>query len=156
MEILSHINKRVKHRPEIPLPMLDLWNIYTQSTSSTIVRNFCIVYIEMAFERLPTEVFSFPLLITNFLRSCFNISAKVNRISLPSCNRRKETLRLTSWPIYQMFQLSIKGSSWDLWQRFVMSLLEWSHFNKLWSTACICLFAWVFVHSIALAPFFPF
>ncbi|KAG8089149.1 hypothetical protein GUJ93_ZPchr0011g27896 [Zizania palustris] len=52
MEILSHINKRVKHRPEISLPMLDLWRIYTESTSSTIVRNFCIVYIEMAFERL--------------------------------------------------------------------------------------------------------
>ncbi|OEL19793.1 Proteasome-associated protein ECM29-like protein [Dichanthelium oligosanthes] len=55
MEILSHINKRVKHRPEISLPMMDLWNIYTESASSTIVRNFCIVYIEMAFERLPTE-----------------------------------------------------------------------------------------------------
>ncbi|CAN6357538.1 unnamed protein product [Urochloa humidicola] len=55
MEILSHINKRVKHRPEISLPTLDLWTIYTESTSSAIVRNFCIVYIEMAFERLPTE-----------------------------------------------------------------------------------------------------
>uniref|UniRef100_A0A0D9XNV0 Uncharacterized protein n=1 Tax=Leersia perrieri TaxID=77586 RepID=A0A0D9XNV0_9ORYZ len=55
MEILSHINKRVKHRPEISLPMLDLWRIYTESTSSTIVRNFCIVYIEMAFERLLRE-----------------------------------------------------------------------------------------------------
>ncbi|KAM0901521.1 hypothetical protein ACQ4PT_019926 [Festuca glaucescens] len=55
MEILSHINKRVKHRPEIPLPMLDLWKIYTESASSSIVRNFCIVYIEMAFERLPSE-----------------------------------------------------------------------------------------------------
>ncbi|PAN41168.1 hypothetical protein PAHAL_8G022100 [Panicum hallii] len=55
MEILSHINKRVKHRPEISLPMLDLWKIYTESASSTIVRNFCVVYIEMAFERLPTE-----------------------------------------------------------------------------------------------------
>uniref|UniRef100_A0ACD5YHL8 Uncharacterized protein n=1 Tax=Avena sativa TaxID=4498 RepID=A0ACD5YHL8_AVESA len=55
MEILSHINKRVKHRPEISLPMLDLWKIYTESASSSIVRNFCIVYIEMAFERLPSE-----------------------------------------------------------------------------------------------------
>ncbi|CAD6254932.1 unnamed protein product [Miscanthus lutarioriparius] len=55
MEILSHINKRVKHRPEISLPMLELWKIYTESTSATMVRNFCIVYIEMAFERLPTE-----------------------------------------------------------------------------------------------------
>uniref|UniRef100_A0A0D9XWN7 Proteasome component Ecm29 N-terminal domain-containing protein n=1 Tax=Leersia perrieri TaxID=77586 RepID=A0A0D9XWN7_9ORYZ len=55
MEILSHINKRVKQRPEISLPMLDLWRIYTESTSSTIVRNFCVVYIEMAFERLLRE-----------------------------------------------------------------------------------------------------
>ncbi|XP_044946463.1 proteasome adapter and scaffold protein ECM29 isoform X3 [Hordeum vulgare subsp. vulgare] len=55
MEILSHINKRVKHRPEISLPMLDLWKIYTESASTSIVRNFCIVYIEMAFERLPSE-----------------------------------------------------------------------------------------------------
>lgn len=55
MEILSHINKRVKHRPEISLPMLELWKIYTEPTSSTMVRNFCILYIEMAFERLPTE-----------------------------------------------------------------------------------------------------
>ncbi|PAN15915.1 hypothetical protein PAHAL_3G020000 [Panicum hallii] len=55
MEILSHINKRVKHRPEISLPMLDLWKIYTESASLAIVRNFCVVYIEMAFERLPTE-----------------------------------------------------------------------------------------------------
>ncbi|KAK3136068.1 hypothetical protein QOZ80_5BG0427580 [Eleusine coracana subsp. coracana] len=55
MEILSHINKRVKHRPDILLPMLDLWKIYTESVSSAMVRNFCVVYIEMAFERLPTE-----------------------------------------------------------------------------------------------------
>jgi proteasome component ECM29 len=67
MEILSHINKRVKHRPEISLPMLELWKIYTESTSATMVRNFCIVYIEMAFERLPTEVLSFPLLVSSFL-----------------------------------------------------------------------------------------
>ncbi|TVT99496.1 hypothetical protein EJB05_55165 [Eragrostis curvula] len=55
MDILSHINKRVKHRPDIQLPMLDLWKIYTESVSSAMVRNFCVVYIEMAFERLPTE-----------------------------------------------------------------------------------------------------
>jgi hypothetical protein len=62
MEILSHINKRVKHRPDILLPMLDLLKIYTESVSSTMVRNFCVLYIEMAFERLPTEVFSRVLL----------------------------------------------------------------------------------------------
>ncbi len=67
MEILSHINKRVKHRPEISLPMLDLWRIYTESTSSTIVRNFCIVYIEMAFERLLSEVSYSASFVSHFL-----------------------------------------------------------------------------------------
>lgn len=94
MEILSHINKRVKHRPEISLPMLDLWRIYAESSSSTIVRNFCIVYIEMAFERLPSEVSSFALLISHFLYSCFDLFCKVNNTNLTFCNRRREPLLL--------------------------------------------------------------
>ncbi|KAJ3681025.1 hypothetical protein LUZ60_015514 [Juncus effusus] len=55
MEMLTHVNKRVKHRPEIGLPMLDLWKLYCEANISPMVRNFCIVYIEMAFERLPNE-----------------------------------------------------------------------------------------------------
>ncbi|XP_073008804.1 uncharacterized protein [Typha latifolia] len=55
MEILTHINKRVKHRPEIGLPLLELWNIYNKADASSMVRNFCVVYIEMSFERLPKE-----------------------------------------------------------------------------------------------------
>uniref|UniRef100_A0A8R7QEE1 Proteasome component Ecm29 N-terminal domain-containing protein n=1 Tax=Triticum urartu TaxID=4572 RepID=A0A8R7QEE1_TRIUA len=51
MEILIHINKRVKHSPEIYMPRLDLWKFYTESASTSIGRKFCIVYIEMAFER---------------------------------------------------------------------------------------------------------
>uniref|UniRef100_A0A8R7PU37 Proteasome component Ecm29 N-terminal domain-containing protein n=1 Tax=Triticum urartu TaxID=4572 RepID=A0A8R7PU37_TRIUA len=50
MEVISHISKRVKHSPEIYMPRLDLWKIYTESVSTSIGRNFCIVYIEMAFE----------------------------------------------------------------------------------------------------------
>lgn len=59
MEILTHINKRVKHRLEIRLPFLELWKIYNEASSSPMVRNFCIVYIEMSFDRLPNEVSSF-------------------------------------------------------------------------------------------------
>ncbi|OAY68778.1 Proteasome-associated protein ECM [Ananas comosus] len=55
MEILTHINKRVKHRLEIRLPFLELWKIYNEASSSPMVRNFCIVYIEMSFDRLPNE-----------------------------------------------------------------------------------------------------
>lgn len=52
LEILSHVNKRVKHQADIGLPLLDLWKLYTDSNATPMVRNFCIVYIEMAFERV--------------------------------------------------------------------------------------------------------
>ncbi|KAG1338330.1 hypothetical protein COCNU_04G006360 [Cocos nucifera] len=55
LEILSHVNKRVKHHPEIRLPMLELWKIYNDADASSMVKNFCIVYIEMSFERLSSE-----------------------------------------------------------------------------------------------------
>uniref|UniRef100_A0A7C8YNH1 Proteasome component Ecm29 N-terminal domain-containing protein n=1 Tax=Opuntia streptacantha TaxID=393608 RepID=A0A7C8YNH1_OPUST len=55
LEILSHVNKRVKHEPGIGLPLSALWDLYTEATASTMVQNFCIIYIEMAFERLQIE-----------------------------------------------------------------------------------------------------
>ncbi|XP_057515552.1 uncharacterized protein LOC130797079 [Amaranthus tricolor] len=55
LEILSHINKRVKHEPGIGLPLLELWSMYTEAASQ-MVRNFCIIYIEMAFEHSRIEV----------------------------------------------------------------------------------------------------
>lgn len=56
LEILSHVNKRVKHQVEIRLPLLDLWKMFTDISTLPMVKNFCIVYIEMAFDRLLTEV----------------------------------------------------------------------------------------------------
>ncbi|XP_024030403.1 proteasome-associated protein ECM29 homolog [Morus notabilis] len=55
LEILSHVNKRVKHQLQIGLPLSELWNIYSDANTAPMVRNFCIVYIEMAFDRAPTE-----------------------------------------------------------------------------------------------------
>lgn len=50
MEILSHINKRVKGHDTISLPLVDLVNLYAD-TIHTMVRNFAIVYVEMAYNR---------------------------------------------------------------------------------------------------------
>ncbi|KMZ74828.1 hypothetical protein ZOSMA_121G00010 [Zostera marina] len=55
MEILTHVNKRVKHQLDIGLPLLELWKMYREVSTSPMIRNFCIVYIEMAFQRLPLE-----------------------------------------------------------------------------------------------------
>lgn len=50
------MNKRVKHRPEIGLPFSEIRRVYSDPNATSMVRNFCVVYIEMAFERLPKEV----------------------------------------------------------------------------------------------------
>lgn len=50
------MNKRVKHQSEIGLPLSDLWKLYVESSSAPIVRNFCVMYIEMAVDRVQKEV----------------------------------------------------------------------------------------------------
>ncbi len=56
MEILTHINKRVKDQVSIKLPLIDLLKLYQSPDAVPMVRNFAIVYIEMAFERSTVEV----------------------------------------------------------------------------------------------------
>nr|XP_010313220.1 proteasome adapter and scaffold protein ECM29 isoform X1 [Solanum lycopersicum] len=55
LEILSHVNKRVKHQNDIGLPLSDLWQLYMESSASSMVRNFCIMYVEMAVDRTIKE-----------------------------------------------------------------------------------------------------
>ncbi|KAF5195325.1 Proteasome-associated ecm29, partial [Thalictrum thalictroides] len=55
MEILTHVNKRVKHQLDIGLPLSELWKMYIEVNVAPMVKNFCIVYIEMALERLSVE-----------------------------------------------------------------------------------------------------
>ncbi|KAJ9146595.1 hypothetical protein P3X46_028837 [Hevea brasiliensis] len=70
LEILSHVNKRVKHQSEIGLPLLELWKLYTDSNATPMVKNFCIVYIEMAFERtdIKEKENMAPMLLSNICK----------------------------------------------------------------------------------------
>ncbi|GKU93489.1 hypothetical protein SLEP1_g7081 [Rubroshorea leprosula] len=67
LEILSHVNKRVKHQPEIGLPLMDLWKMYSELNASPMVKNFSIIYIEMAFEwiNLKEKENMAPMLLAN-------------------------------------------------------------------------------------------
>jgi proteasome component ECM29 len=56
LEILSHVNKRVKLQSDIGLPLTELWKLYSESGAAPMIRNFCIVYIEMAFQRVNAQV----------------------------------------------------------------------------------------------------
>lgn len=54
MEVLTHLNKRLKSRPLVQLPVEALITQY-QTTSSSFLHNFSIIYITMGFPRLPSE-----------------------------------------------------------------------------------------------------
>lgn len=57
MEMLSHINKRVKAAPSIRLPFNSLLDLYCspEAKAAPLVFNFSMVYSEMAFHRLTPD-----------------------------------------------------------------------------------------------------
>lgn len=57
MEVLTHINKRVRERADIALPFLPLLELLANSASNSLGANFIMVYLKMAFPRLqPSQV----------------------------------------------------------------------------------------------------
>jgi proteasome component ECM29 len=53
MELLVHINKRIKNNPRIQLPVEALLLQYQDPAATSFVINFTIIYIKMGFPRLP-------------------------------------------------------------------------------------------------------
>lgn len=49
--MLSHVNKRVRGHDQIKLPLNALLDLYLTDASTPLVKNFAIVYVEMAMER---------------------------------------------------------------------------------------------------------
>ncbi|KAL4235658.1 hypothetical protein ACF0H5_004053 [Mactra antiquata] len=52
MELLVHINKRLKSRTMVKLPVDDLIELFKDPTASSMVTNFTVIYIKMGFPRL--------------------------------------------------------------------------------------------------------
>ncbi|CAH1134863.1 unnamed protein product [Ceutorhynchus assimilis] len=55
MELLIHVNKRIKTRPLVQLPVEALLNQYQGPDATSFVINFTIIYIRSGFPRLPIE-----------------------------------------------------------------------------------------------------
>lgn len=53
LEILSHVNKRIKALPALQLPLHELVATYRAPDSGPMARNFALVYIETAAGRAP-------------------------------------------------------------------------------------------------------
>lgn len=54
MEILTHVNKRLKSRPEVKLDLVPILKHYQDSSNSFLI-NFAIIYITLGFPRLDLE-----------------------------------------------------------------------------------------------------
>ncbi|XP_070598537.1 proteasome adapter and scaffold protein ECM29 isoform X1 [Erythrolamprus reginae] len=55
MELLVHLNKRIKSRPRIQLPVETLLVQYQDPSAVSFVTNFTIIYVKMGYPRLPVE-----------------------------------------------------------------------------------------------------
>ena len=55
MELLVHINKRIKNNTNIQLPVEALLLQYQDPSATSFVINFTIIYLKMGFPRLPME-----------------------------------------------------------------------------------------------------
>ncbi|XP_053321854.1 proteasome adapter and scaffold protein ECM29 [Spea bombifrons] len=55
MELLVHLNKRIKSRPKIQLPVETLLVQYQDPAAVSFVTNFTIIYIKMGYPRLPID-----------------------------------------------------------------------------------------------------
>ena len=56
MELLQHVNSRVKSMPEAQLPVKDLvTELCSPTVENKMFSNFAIIYIEMGFGRLPKD-----------------------------------------------------------------------------------------------------
>ncbi|XP_018321144.1 proteasome adapter and scaffold protein ECM29 [Agrilus planipennis] len=55
MELLVHINKRIKSRPSVQLPVESLLVQYQDPVATSFVTNFTIIYLKLGFPRLPVD-----------------------------------------------------------------------------------------------------
>ncbi|XP_013177902.1 PREDICTED: proteasome-associated protein ECM29 homolog isoform X1 [Papilio xuthus] len=55
MELLVHVNKRIKCRADVQLPVQTLLQLYKDPAANSFIINFSKIYITMGFPRLPRE-----------------------------------------------------------------------------------------------------
>lgn len=84
------MNKRVKLQSDIGLPLIELWKLYSETGVAPIIRNFCIVYIEMAFQRVDAKVFqsffiSSACLLLVLLFCCYSVKFDADNSCLSQC-----------------------------------------------------------------------
>eukprot|EP00164_Ancoracysta_twista_P003195 GFYU01004259.1.p1 GENE.GFYU01004259.1~~GFYU01004259.1.p1 ORF type:complete len:1682 (-),score=543.81 GFYU01004259.1:8-5053(-) len=83
VQVLTHINKRMKDRKEFKLPMKSLVDLFLDTKpTDLLVLNFCMVYIEMGFSRDVPEVRAeiTPRLLTNLSKRQGPVQSQLLRL----------------------------------------------------------------------------
>ncbi|KAF9962710.1 hypothetical protein BGZ70_007955 [Mortierella alpina] len=89
--ILTHINKRIRPKPSIKLPLQPLLLQFSHN-SSVLVKNFTLIYIEMGYERIAVEekVDLLPQLIKGLARRPLAQQTTLIHMILPALSQIKQ------------------------------------------------------------------
>ncbi|KAF9951012.1 hypothetical protein BGZ72_007436, partial [Mortierella alpina] len=89
--ILTHINKRIRPKPSIKLPLHPLLMQFSHN-SSVLVKNFTLIYIEMGYERVAVEdkVDLLPQLIKGLARRPLTQQTTLVHMILPALSEIKQ------------------------------------------------------------------
>jgi len=100
LEILGHINKRVKPLPQVQLPLKGLLEQYTSPDSTAFLLNFSVIYLDMAFGRASVEdrVDAVPSLLNGISSKPSNqqdtimhmVTSVIEKIPVPNKDEDKE------------------------------------------------------------------
>jgi len=69
LEVLTHVNKRVKQQTSIPLPLFTLVAQFADPSATPLQRNFYLIYIDMAITRSSQAVRFLHIALIKFLTS---------------------------------------------------------------------------------------
>ncbi|TNM86280.1 hypothetical protein fugu_008551 [Takifugu bimaculatus] len=93
MELLVHLNKRIKSRPKIQLPVETLLVQYQDPAAASFVTNFTIIYIKMGYPRLEVGKHLMHLLVPTLYHMKYPADPSKNS-SLFNLTERPKTVQL--------------------------------------------------------------
>ncbi|ESP05333.1 hypothetical protein LOTGIDRAFT_103320 [Lottia gigantea] len=123
MELLVHINKRLKSRSKVQLPVESLLTQFQDPTATPFVTNFTILYIKMGFPRLDPvkQAELLPMLINCLEGRPSNQKDSLLLLMIPAIQHLKFPSDLTKRK--SMFQLADKPEITKLLLDFMMDIL---------------------------------
>ncbi|KAI5083342.1 hypothetical protein GOP47_0003085 [Adiantum capillus-veneris] len=129
MDMLTHINKRVKDQPSIKLPLLELLALYQNEKSEPIVKSFALVYLEMSFDRHPKDDLDLaPELLKNLSQVSFQQQDILLRLSAK--NLEKYAFKSLEESFAARYTFITNPKDRDIFVEFCLQTIIYQSLNK--------------------------